>query len=148
MSRTCDSTTNYLISFQAHLDKKHDSEASIVFDEIRDLVILSVICFENLNMDVWVLDSSVSFHICSDRSYFINYKEVDGESVYLGDSRPCKIIGLGDVKFEQVNGRRCKLSNMSYVPKITKNLISVGQLDDGGFFVTFGEGSWKYQRIA
>jgi hypothetical protein len=73
-----------------------------------------------------VLDLGTSFHIYSNRSYFINYKEVDGGNAYLGDSRPCKIIGVGDVEVEQANGRQCKLSNVSYISKITKNLISVG----------------------
>ncbi|KAJ4744606.1 Gag-Pol polyprotein [Rhynchospora pubera] len=127
-------------------EKKQDGEVSIVSDEIGDAVTLSVTSSEKENMDVWVLDSGASFHICSDRSYFVNYKDVDGGNVYLGDSRPCKILGVGDVELEQANGRRCKLSNVRYVPKITKNLISVGQLDDGGFVVSFGEGSWKVSK--
>jgi hypothetical protein len=78
-----------------------------------------------------------------DRSYFVNYKKVDGGNIYLGDSRSCKIIGVSDVELEQANGRRCKLSNVRYIPEITKDLISVCQLDDEGFVMTFGEGSTK-----
>ena len=77
-------------------------------------------------MDVWMLDSDASFHIFSDRSYFVNYKEVDGGNVYLGDDRPCKIVGILDVELEQADARRYKLSNVRHVPKITKNLISAG----------------------
>jgi hypothetical protein len=122
-------------------DKKHDDEASIIFVELGDSMTLSVNYSENSNIDVWVLDSSVLFHICSDHSYFVNYKEVDDGNVYLGDSRPCKIIEVDNVEFEQAKKRRCKLSNVRYAPEITKNLISVGQFYNGGFVVTFGEGS-------
>ena len=52
-------------------------------------MILSVACTASSNIDVWVLDSGASFHIYSDCSYFVNYKEVDGENVYLGDDQSC-----------------------------------------------------------
>ena len=35
---------------------------------------------------------------------------------------------------------------MRHVPKLTKSLISAGQLDDAGFSCVFGDSSWKITK--
>ena len=35
---------------------------------------------------------------------------------------------------------------MRYVPKLNKSLISIGQLDDTGHNIVFGDSSWKVTK--
>ena len=57
--------------------------------------------------------------------------------VYLRDNEPCDIVGKGDVMVSLSNGSTLKLRNVRHVPKLKRNLISVGQLADGGIKITF-----------
>jgi len=57
--------------------------------------------------------------------------------VYLGDDEPCNIIGKGDVVVSPSNGSTLKLRNVRHAPKLKRNLISIGQLADGGMKTTF-----------
>ena len=51
-------------------------------------------------------------------------------------------------QWEQVfaNGSTFVLKNVRHVPKLTKSLISMGQLDDVGYHVIFGFQSSKIQK--
>jgi len=57
--------------------------------------------------------------------------------VYLGDDESCDIIGKGDVVVSLSNGSTLKLTNVRHVQILKRNLISVGQLVDGGMKTTF-----------
>ncbi|KZV52469.1 hypothetical protein F511_20702 [Dorcoceras hygrometricum] len=46
------------------------------------------------------------------------------------------------------NGSVRKIEKVGHVPRLTRNLLSVGQLDDKGRNVTFGDGSWKVSKGA
>ena len=50
--------------------------------------------------DSWVLDSRASFHVTPHRGYFIDYVQGDFGLVYLGDNKPCQIVGKGKVKIK------------------------------------------------
>ena len=55
-----------------------------------------IISFENVT-DSWVVDSGASFHATLDKKYFHDYVQGDFGQVYLGDDKPCKIVGMGKV---------------------------------------------------
>jgi len=55
----------------------------------------------------------------------------------LGDDESCDIVGKGDVMISLSNGLTLKLKNVRHVLKLKRNLISVGQLADGGMKTTF-----------
>ena len=48
------------------------------------------------------------------------------------------------LKFQ--HGSTFTLKNVRHVPKLTKSLISAGQLDDAGFTSVFGDSSWKITK--
>ena len=64
----------------------------------------------------------------------------------LANDHSCKIHGIGDVVIKQVDGKKHTWKDARHVPEINKNLMSVGQLDDSGFVVAIGKGSWKISR--
>ena len=55
-----------------------------------------VLSYENI-IDSWVVDSGASFHATSDKKYFHVYVQGDFGQVRLGDDKPCKIVGMGEV---------------------------------------------------
>ena len=58
----------------------------------------------------------------------------------------CEIVGIGDVQLKFQHGSTFTLKNVRHVPKLTKSLISAGQLDDAGFSCVFGDSSWKITK--
>ena len=57
--------------------------------------------------------------------------------MYSGDDKSCDIVRKGDVVVSLSNGSILKLRNVRHVPKLKKNLISVGQLADVGMKTVF-----------
>uniref|UniRef100_A0A803NUK4 GAG-pre-integrase domain-containing protein n=1 Tax=Cannabis sativa TaxID=3483 RepID=A0A803NUK4_CANSA len=60
------------------------------------------------------------------------FRTTHGGKVILGDSNTCAVEGLGDIHFRMFDEAIRILKNVKYVPNLTKNLISVGTLDDVG----------------
>lgn len=62
--------------------------------------------------------------------------------VRLGNSSRMEVMGKGDVKFE-VEGVTQIVSDVFFVPDLTNNLLSVGQLQEKGVEVLISEGRCK-----
>ena len=60
----------------------------------------------------------------------------------------CSIAGTGDVKLAFSNGTHFMLHDVRHVPKLKKNLVSTGQLDDQGYYTVFGDSRWKITKGA
>lgn len=67
-----------------------------------------------------------------------NYIDVDHDNVYLSDGESLDIIGVGDVRLKMSNMQVWKIKKIRHVPKLIRNMISVGQLDSNGHTTTFG----------
>jgi len=50
------------------------------------------------NREVWVLDSGCSFHMTPHREWFLNYRDIGGGKVILGNNHECNIKGIRDKK--------------------------------------------------
>ena len=96
--------------------------------------------------DSWVLDSGASFHATPHRGYFIDYVQGDFGLVYLGDTKPCQIVGKGKIKIMLQNGNNWLVHEVRHVPNLRRNLISVGKLGDEGCVVTFHDKNWKVSK--
>ena len=83
------------------------------------------------------MDSGASFHSCPSREVMENYISGNFGMVYLADDEPLKIVAKGDVRVKTWNGLVWKLQNVRHIPSLKRNLISVGQLDDEGYAVSF-----------
>ena len=60
----------------------------------------------------------------------------DFGKMYLGKNEPYNIVGKGDATISLLNGSTLKLKDVRHVPKLKKNMISVGQLADVGMKTT------------
>ena len=52
--------------------------------------------------------------------------------MYITDNKSLKILGRGDVNVKTLNRDLWKLQDVSHIPSLTKNLISVSQLHSIG----------------
>ena len=106
---------------------------------LQDDLILFV---DNIS-ESWVVDSGASFHDTPHKNCFLDYVQGDFGQVQLGDNRPCKIVGMGNVKIKQRNGNIWLLKEVKHVPDLGKNLISTGQLESEGCISIFTDKTWK-----
>ena len=97
-------------------------------------------------VDSWVLDSGASFHTTPHHNIMENYVAGNYGKVYLADGLPLDIVGIGDINLKMSDGRVWKITKVRHVPKLMRNLISVGQLDDTGHDVNFGGGAWRVKK--
>ncbi|MCO5612794.1 hypothetical protein L7F22_067064 [Adiantum nelumboides] len=87
-----------------------------------------------------IVDSGASFHVTPHKEWFSSYECRHG-MVSLDNNYACDIIGAGNIKLSLPNGSIFTLTNVRHVPKLTKSLISIDQLDDAGYHTTFGNQS-------
>ena len=80
------------------------------------------------------------FHVTSHQEWFSTYADGKTRCMHLGNGYACDIEGVGDVRFAFANGSSYVLQNVQHIPKLTKSLISVGQLD---YHTSFNNQHWK-----
>ncbi|KAA0045569.1 putative retroelement pol polyprotein [Cucumis melo var. makuwa] len=73
----------------------------------------------------WVLDSRCTYHMTSKKNWFVDYKSQAEDSIYMGNNQDCEIIGLVLLKLS--NNREVLLKGVRHVPKLKRNLISLGE---------------------
>ena len=77
----------------------------------------------------WFIDSAATKHMTYDRSVLENYVQYDQpKDIYLGDSTVIHALGEGKVRLPTVNSTHdvvLDLHKVLFVPKLTKNLLSV-----------------------
>ena len=64
----------------------------------------------------------------------------------MGDNEPCQIVGKGKVNIKLLYGNHWLLHEVRHVSRLSRNLISVGQLNDEGCVVTFNDKNWKVSK--
>ncbi|CAL8168905.1 unnamed protein product [Prunus armeniaca] len=82
---------------------------------------------------------SMHFSYCAVREWFDTYKKVSSGEVLMGDDSSCPVKGIDTVRIRMFNGMIRVLGNVRYVPRLRKNLISLGTLDE----VSYGYESKK-----
>ena len=54
----------------------------------------------------------------------------------MGDNEPYQIVGKGKFKIKLQNGNHWLIYEVRHVPRLSRNLISVGKFNDEGYVVT------------
>ncbi|KAI3756034.1 hypothetical protein L1987_55846 [Smallanthus sonchifolius] len=73
----------------------------------------------------------------------VNLKVGDFEKVRLANGHILDVTGMGDINLVTPLGTIWNLKNVRVIPELKTKLISVGQLDEHGLEVRFGNGKWK-----
>lgn len=96
--------------------------------------------------EVWITDSGASRQITYRRDWYSEFRALSpssGESISLGDNGVCEngvCLGTGTIMIDKlVNGKwhEARIENVLYVPKVRKNLFSIGVCTSKDFKMTF-----------
>lgn len=80
----------------------------------------------------WVLDTGASNHMTGTRSAMAHVNNSVRGSVRFGDGSCVKICGIGLVVMEGHHNEHKVLTGVYYIPKLKSNIVSLGQLEEGG----------------
>ena len=103
---------------------------------------VALICSVESSVDSWVMDSGASFHATHRSEALRNLKVGDFGKVRLANDDVLDVTGMGDIDLKTPVGS-WTLKDVRVIPSLKKQLISVGQLDEQGHEVKFGNGQWK-----
>src|SRR3954465_15525691 len=81
---------------------------------------------------VWVFDTGASSHMTGEKHVFESLDETVHGTVKFGDGSVAAIQGRGTVVFRSQSGHQRALTSVFFIPSLRSNIISVGQLDEGG----------------
>jgi hypothetical protein len=117
-------------------EKEGSSRSTNVVEDDSDVVdgdMLSVASTSEHLVNSWLLDSSCSFYVTSNRGWFDTYRSVNSGIVTMGNGAHCTITGIGNIKIRMFEGVVRALCDVRHVQEVEKNLISLGTLDSNGF---------------
>ena len=90
----------------------------------------------DLKENVWVVDSGASCHMSAHKERMFNYVEEKTKSVKLADGGVLETKGIGDM-YITIKNKRVPIKNVMHIPNLSCNLLSVPQIVNKGFKVTF-----------
>ncbi|KAG3215583.1 Retrovirus-related Pol polyprotein from transposon TNT 1-94 [Phytophthora cactorum] len=80
--------------------------------------------------DMLLVDSGATQHMTSSKKYMGNYKTISPVDVHLVDDGVVQAVGTGDIAMSMKTPRGMKkgvLTNVWHIPKLSRNLFSVGR---------------------
>lgn len=99
----------------------------------------------------WILDTGATNHMTGARSAFAELDAGVHGSVRFGDGSTVGIEGRGTVLFKCKTGEHQKLTGVYHIPRLTANIISLGQLEEEKFKIVLEGGALKiwdpWQRL-
>ncbi|KAH0778079.1 hypothetical protein KY290_009490 [Solanum tuberosum] len=111
------------------------------FEEEDELLLMAYTeLYEAKRSDVWFLDSACSNHMFGNRDLFPSLDTTFSHTVKLGNNTRMKVTGKGTVKLI-LQGICCSIGDVYWVPELTNNLLSIGQLQEKGSAVLFKDGA-------
>jgi hypothetical protein len=81
----------------------------------------------------WVLDTGATNHMTGSRHVFSELDSGVTGTVKFGDGSVVNIEGKGTVLFALRSGEHRRLGRVYFIPRLTTNIVSLGQMDENGF---------------
>ncbi|GKE10207.1 hypothetical protein Tco_1413758, partial [Tanacetum coccineum] len=101
--------------------------------------------FEEEYCEFWVMDSGASFHVTPCLGIMKNFKPLL-RNVRLEDMKVLAVASIRDVVLKTTFGIEWILKNVRYISSLKRKLIFVGQLDNEGYHIGFGDQMWKVTK--
>ncbi|KAH9681147.1 hypothetical protein KPL71_026853 [Citrus sinensis] len=115
------------------LQKETNGKAAVAFEDEEDAEGADVlIAAERQPTAEWILDSGCSFHMCPNKEFFKTFESINGGKVLLGNNLACKVTRMGTINIQMFDEETRELKQVRYVPKLKRNLISLGMMDKMG----------------
>jgi transposase InsO family protein len=89
---------------------------------------------------MWILDTGATNHMTGSRSAFAKLDTAVTGTVRFGDGSVVRIEGRGTVLFSCRFGEHRGIAGVYYIPRLTANIVSLGQLDRSGSKVLIHHG--------
>ncbi|KAK3034871.1 hypothetical protein RJ639_033234 [Escallonia herrerae] len=70
--------------------------------------------------------------MCPNSDWFATYRSFDGGKVLMRNNVACKVVSLGSIQIRMHDGIVRTLTDVKHIPKLRKNLISLGTIDSNG----------------
>ena len=84
------------------------------------------------------LDSRASNHVTNNRNLLVHIRPVEHDKVVrTAGGQSLSVKGIGFVVIKLPSGEMKTIGNIFYVPGLTKNLFSVGSIEDKGLTIRF-----------
>ncbi|PNT64935.1 hypothetical protein BRADI_4g35202v3 [Brachypodium distachyon] len=99
------------------------------------------LCCISRRPPVFYLDSGAGTHICNNKAYMKDLKPIEENNrvtLHSADGGKFTAEEMGLIAFENIN-----LSQVSYIPYLPFNLISVGQLDEDDLLISIVDGQFQ-----
>jgi hypothetical protein len=81
----------------------------------------------------WIFDTGASNHMTGARAVFSDLDISVASTVRFSDGSLVQIEGCSTVLFDCKNSEHHALANTYYIPRLTANIVSCGQLDENDF---------------
>jgi hypothetical protein len=91
----------------------------------------------------WILDSGATNHMTGAQSAFAELDDGVRGSVRFGDGSTVGIEGRGTVLFKCKTGEHHKLEGVYHIPRLTANIVSLGQLEEAKCKIAMEDGVLK-----
>ena len=82
--------------------------------------------------DEWIMDSGYTYHMTPRREFLCDFRPINGGEVLMGNDYSCFVTSIGSVKFQLWDGFVKIIKNVRWLPKIRRNLLSLGMFDLNG----------------
>ncbi|XP_072147841.1 uncharacterized protein [Setaria viridis] len=101
---------------------------------------------EEQDTKTWVLDIGATNRMSGSRAAFAELHTAVCGTVRFGDDFVARIEGCGTVLFACKNGEHRAFAGIYYIPNLTTNIVSVGQLDEVGYKIDIDNGVMKIRE--
>ncbi|KAK3016018.1 hypothetical protein RJ639_007337 [Escallonia herrerae] len=123
-----------------YIDCPKKNENEVNFSESKDGEQVFYTCGNAQKDDgVWYVDSGCSNHMTGIKENFISMDERFKSKVKLGNGKFVKVEGKGEIDVRTKKGSSKFITDVLYVPSLSQNLLSVGQLNQKGYKLNFDE---------
>lgn len=96
------------------------------------MVLSALLGFAEVTQDTWILDIGCSFHMTCRKDWLMDFQETSHGNVRMGNDTYSDVKGIGSIKVVNNDGSTILLTEVRYIPGMSKNLISLGTLEDKG----------------
>ncbi|KAJ4817458.1 polyprotein [Rhynchospora pubera] len=128
------------VQADCHKKQRDEGQASFVEEKKDQPKLFMARTEEDLDVSkIWFLDSGCSNHMTGFKHLFDQLDETHKLKVKLGDDKVINVEGKGTVAVQTSQHNTRLLYDVYFIPQLTQNLLSIGQLIENGYSVIFEE---------